>query len=101
MPDDPTPPSGAARRSHLIDVTPLRVSPAFARLWFGNTLSGIGAVMTSTAVGLHIYDLTGSTFMVSLVAWFALLPLPVAAIMVALALLAWRTGVRKYTSTGS
>ena len=78
MPDDPTPPSGAARRSHLIDVTPLRVSPAFARLWFGNTLSGIGAVMTSTAVGLHIYDLTGSTFMVSLVAWFALLPMVVA-----------------------
>ncbi len=71
----PPPGSDAARRSHLIDLTPLRVSPAFARLWGGNTLSGIGAVMTSTAVGLHIYDLTGSTFMVSLVAWFALLPM--------------------------
>lgn len=75
MPDDPSPPSSAARRSHLIDLTPLRASPAFARLWLGNTLSGIGAVMTSTAVGLHIYDLTDSTFMVSLVAWFALLPM--------------------------
>ncbi|EWT02130.1 MFS transporter [Intrasporangium oryzae NRRL B-24470] len=34
--------------------------------------------MTTTAVGLNIYDLTGSTFMVSLVAWFALLPMVVA-----------------------
>ncbi len=78
MPDaSPTDPGGS-RRSHLIDLTPLRVSPAFARLWAGNTLSGIGAVMTNTAVGLHIYDLTESTFMVSLVAWFALLPMVVA-----------------------
>ena len=75
MPAHPPTEPGAIRQSHLIDVTPLRVSPAFARLWAGNTLSGIGAVMTNTAVGLHIYDLTGSTFMVSLVAWFALLPM--------------------------
>lgn len=75
MPDASPTDSGESRRSHLIDLTPLRVSPAFARLWAGNTLSGIGAVMTNTAVGLHIYDLTDSTFMVSLVAWFALLPM--------------------------
>jgi MFS family permease len=43
-------------------------------LWAGNTLAGIGAHMTATAVALHIYDLTASTFMVSLVAWFALGP---------------------------
>jgi MFS family permease len=64
-----------ARRSHLIDLSPLPASPAFARLWAGNTLAGVGAVMTTTAVGLHIYDLTASTFMVSLVAWFALVPM--------------------------
>jgi MFS family permease len=68
----------AARRSHLIDLTPLRVSPPFARLWFGNTLAGIGTFVTNTAVGLNIYDLTRSTFMVSLVAWFSLLPMIVA-----------------------
>jgi ABC-2 type transport system permease protein len=34
-------------------------------------------------------------------AWFALLPLPVGAVMVALALTVWRAGVRTYTSTGS
>ena len=66
------------RRSHFVDLTPLRVSPAFARLWFGNTLAGIGTFVTNTAVGLHIYDLTRSTFMVSLVAWFSLLPMIVA-----------------------
>jgi MFS family permease len=57
-----------------VDLSPLRASPAFARLWAGNTLAGIGAQVTATAVALHIYDLTGSTFMVSLVAWFALGP---------------------------
>ena len=34
-------------------------------------------------------------------AWFALLPLPVGAVMIALALAVWRAGVRTYTSTGS
>lgn len=66
------------RRSHFVDLTPLRRSPAFARLWAGNTLAGIGTFVTNTAVGLHIYDLTRSTFMVSLVAWFSLLPMVVA-----------------------
>lgn len=75
MSDAPDAPTATARRSHLIDLSPLRASSAFARLWAGNTLAGVGAVMTTTAVGLHIYDLTASTFMVSLVAWFALLPM--------------------------
>ena len=73
----PGPPPGA-RSSHFVDLTPLRESPAFARLWFGNTLAGIGTFVTNTAVGLHIYDLTRSTFMVSLVAWFSLVPMIVA-----------------------
>jgi MFS family permease len=77
-PDTRVEAAAPGRRSHLIDLTPLRVSPAFARLWFGNTLAGIGTFVTNTAVGLHIYDLTRSTFMVSLVAWFSLLPMVVA-----------------------
>lgn len=64
-----------ARRSHFVDLTPLRASPAFARLWFGNSLAGVGTFVTLTAVGLQIYDLTGSTFAVSLVAWFSLVPM--------------------------
>ena len=78
VPPGPEAPAPATRRSHFVDLTPLRVSPPFARLWFGNTLAGIGTFVTNTAVGLHIYDLTRSTFMVSLVAWFSLLPMIVA-----------------------
>jgi MFS family permease len=77
-PDAPEPKELRPRSSHLVDLTPLRESPAFARLWFGNTLAGIGTFVTNTAVALHIYDLTGSTFMVSLVAWFSLVPMIIA-----------------------
>ena len=62
-------------RSHLVDLSPLRESPAFARLWIGAAISGIGSQMTIIAVGLHIYDITRSTFAVSLVGAFALLPM--------------------------
>ncbi|MFF1634827.1 MFS transporter [Leifsonia sp. NPDC058248] len=64
-----------ARRRHFVDLSPLRESPAFARLWLGGAISGIGGQMTIVAVGLHIYDLTGSTLAVSFVALFALLPM--------------------------
>ncbi|MET0590678.1 MAG: MFS transporter [Naasia sp.] len=60
--------------SHLLDVTPLKQSPAYARLWAGQAVSGIGGQMTIVAVGLHIYEITESTFAVSLVGLFALVP---------------------------
>ena len=63
------------RRSHLVDLAPLRESPAFPRLWAGGAISGIGSQMTIVAVGLHIYALTASTFAVSLVGAFALVPM--------------------------
>jgi MFS family permease len=69
--DPVTPP----KRSRFVDLTPLRESPAFARLWFGNAVSGIGGQMTIVAVGLHIYSITHSTFAVSLVGGFALIPM--------------------------
>jgi MFS family permease len=58
-----------------VDLSPLRHSPAFARLWVGGTVSGIGGQLTIVAVGLHVYDLTQSTFAVSLVGVFALVPM--------------------------
>lgn len=67
----------AVRRNHFIDLSPLRESPAFARLWIGGAISGIGGQMTIVAVGLHIYDLTHSTLEVSLVGVFALVPMVV------------------------
>jgi MFS family permease len=63
------------KRSHFVDLAPLRESPAFAKLWIGNVVSGIGGQMTIVAVGLHIYKLTGATLAVSLVGAFALVPM--------------------------
>jgi MFS family permease len=68
--ETPTP-----KRTHFVDLSPLRESPAFARLWIGNTVSGIGGQMTIVAVGLQIYHLTGSTFSVALVGGIALVPM--------------------------
>ncbi|WP_171707252.1 MFS transporter [Herbiconiux sp. SALV-R1] len=68
----------ARRRNPFADLTPLRASPAFARLWAGQAISGIGSQMTIVAVGLDIYRLTESTLAVSGVALFALLPMIIA-----------------------
>jgi len=65
----------STRRTVLVDLAPLRESPAFARLWFGNIVSGIGAEMTVVAVGVQVYSLTHSTFAVSLVGVFSLVPM--------------------------
>jgi len=62
-------------RGLLIDLEPLRASPAFRRMWLGASLSSIGSQLTNVAVGLQVYDVTGSTFSVGLVGLFALVPL--------------------------
>nr|WP_228508981.1 MFS transporter [Herbiconiux sp. VKM Ac-1786] len=56
----------------------MRESPAFARLWAGQAISGIGSQMTVVAVGLDVYRLTSSTLAVAGVALFALVPMIVA-----------------------
>lgn len=66
------------RRDHFIDLRPFRVSPAFARLWIGSTLSGLGGQLTIVAVMLHVYDLTGDTFAVSMIAVAGLAPMIIA-----------------------
>ena len=71
-------PADPAKRRRFVDLTPLRVSPAFARLWFGGAISGIGAQLTVVAVGLQVYDITESTFAVSLVGGIGLVPLVLA-----------------------
>jgi MFS family permease len=72
---EPTPPDHEPRRTHFVDLSPLRESPAFARLWIGGAISGIGSQMTIVAVGLQIYALTASTFAVALVGGIALVPM--------------------------
>ncbi|HEV7741452.1 MAG TPA: MFS transporter, partial [Pseudolysinimonas sp.] len=75
---EPLPDPAPARRRRFVDLSPLRESPAFARLYFGSAISGVGAQLTIVAVGLQIYDITRSTFAVSLVGGIALLPMIVA-----------------------
>lgn len=59
----------------LADLTPLRVSPAYRRLWGALGVSNIGQQMTSVAVGLQVWDITHSSMMVGLVGAFQLVPL--------------------------
>ena len=68
------------RRSHFVDLTPFRESPAFFRLWLGSNLAGVGSQMTIVAVGLHIYDITQSTAAVALVGVVSLVPMIIAGI---------------------
>ena len=59
----------------LADTTPLRASPAFARLWWGLGISNLGAQLTVVAVGLQVYSLTASTLAVGVLGICALVPL--------------------------
>ena len=48
----------------LADITPLRESPPFRRLWAGTMLSNVGSALTTFAVQLQIFDVTRSTLAV-------------------------------------
>jgi len=65
-------------RAHLIDLTPLRTSPAFCRMWIGSALAGVGGQLTIVTVMLHVFDLTGSTFAVAMIAVAGLVPMVLA-----------------------
>jgi len=65
-------------RDQFIDLRPLTTSPAFARLWVGSTLAGLGGQLTIVAVMLHVYELTGETFAVSMIAVAGLVPMVIA-----------------------
>ncbi|QAY60772.1 MFS transporter [Microbacterium protaetiae] len=65
-------------RANFIDLRPLRTSPAFARLWAGSTLSGLGGQLTIVAVMLQMYAITHDTFAVSMIAVAGLVPMVIA-----------------------
>jgi MFS family permease len=76
----PADPAGEGERSGLIariavDITPLRGSKAFRRLWLGTGISAIGSQITTVAIPFQVYQLTGSTLVVGLLAGAALVPL--------------------------
>ncbi|MFC1401264.1 MULTISPECIES: MFS transporter [Streptacidiphilus] len=62
-------------RTALADVTPLRTSAHFRRLWFGQSVSSVGQQMTALAISVQVYALTGSPFATGLVGLCSLIPL--------------------------
>jgi MFS family permease len=59
----------------LTDITPLRENPAYRRLWLGVMLSRTGSMMTTFAVSLQVYNLTGSTAAVGGIGLATLIPM--------------------------
>lgn len=62
-------------RKWLADLTPIREIPAYRRLWSASAISNIGQQMAALAVGLQVYQLTQSSWMVGLVGLFQFVPL--------------------------
>lgn len=59
----------------VTDIRPLQVSAPYRRLFFGNSIAQLGQQMTTVAVAIQVYALTGSSFYVGLVGVFGLFPL--------------------------
>lgn len=78
-PDQPERPGRRLRRLRnlTVDTTPLRESPEYRRLYFGDAVSTIGTQMTAIAVPVQVYAMTESSLYVGLVSIAALVPLVV------------------------
>ena len=75
-PLSPTTRGFRGRLSRLaIDVTPLRESPEFRRLWAGQSVTLTGTQITNVAVPVQVYSLTHSSFAVGALGLVALFPL--------------------------
>jgi MFS family permease len=61
-------------RRLLIDLSPLRASVDFRRLFAAQTVSMVGTQLTAVAVAFQVYSLTGSSLQVGLVSVFQLIP---------------------------
>ncbi len=59
----------------LADTRPLQESPAYRRLWIGQSLSVIGSRMTSVAVPVQVYALTHSSLAVGMIGLTIAVPL--------------------------
>lgn len=70
--DNPPP---KPRKRLFADITPLRESPEYRRLWFGQSLSGLGNQMTTVAVAVQVYDLTHTSLAVGLIGLAVAVPL--------------------------
>ena len=77
MPDETVPRAPRAWRTLLTDVTPLRISADYRRLWFGLTVSQLGQQMTAVALAIQVYAITASSFAVGVLGICAFGPLVV------------------------
>jgi len=69
-------PADAGRLARLaVDITPLRDSKPFRRLWFGTGISAIGSQITTVAIPFQVYQLTHSTLVVGLLSVAGLVPI--------------------------
>lgn len=62
-------------RQLLIDITPLRTSPAFRRFFIGRAVSGLGGQISVVAVMYQVWEATHSPFWSGCVALAQLLPM--------------------------
>ncbi|MDO5634959.1 MAG: MFS transporter [Micrococcus sp.] len=65
-------------RGLLLDLTPLKVSQDYRRLWLSTLLGSFGTQLMLVAVALEVFHLTGSSFAVGMIGLVALVPLVVA-----------------------
>ena len=61
-------------KSLIVDISPLRESAPFRRLWIGSTLSSVGGALTWFAVPLQVYEITRSPLAVGLVGLAQMVP---------------------------
>ena len=59
----------------LVDISPLRESPAYRALWLGQLISLLGSNMRLVAVAWQVFELTGSTVAVGMVGLVEVVPL--------------------------
>ena len=62
-------------RRAAIDISPLRDSQPFRRLWLGQAVSYFGSMISVVAIPYQVYSLTGSPLLVGLLGLAALVPL--------------------------
>jgi MFS family permease len=73
--DDERPGRAGILARLAVDLTPLRTSQPFRRLWFGTGISAIGSQITTVAIPFQVYALTHSTLAVGLLAIAGLVPI--------------------------
>ncbi|MET0801589.1 MAG: MFS transporter [Actinomycetota bacterium] len=74
-PHDPRPAAWLTRaRGHLVDVTPLKISRDFRRLFIGRSISDFGDEIVAVVVPFQVYEITGSTLAVGLIGLVELVP---------------------------